>query len=34
VRDNALLVWMHTRLVIEFLARLPLLVWRRVRLRR
>jgi glycosyltransferase involved in cell wall biosynthesis len=29
-RDNALLSWMHTRLVIGFLLRLPLLAWRRV----
>jgi glycosyltransferase involved in cell wall biosynthesis len=27
-RDNCLLVWMHTRLVLEFLVRLPSLVWR------
>ena len=31
VRDNALLTWMHTRLVLEFLLRLPLLALRRVR---
>lgn len=30
-RDNVLLTWMHTRLVVEFLLRLPGLVWRRVR---
>lgn len=30
-RDNALLTWMHTRLVLEFLLRLPPLVWRRWR---
>lgn len=30
-RDNALLTWMHTRLVIEFLLRLPLLLWKRLR---
>lgn len=30
-RDNLLLTWMHTRLVIEFLLRLPWLVWRRIR---
>jgi glycosyltransferase involved in cell wall biosynthesis len=30
-RDNALLTWMHTRLMLGFLARLPLLAWRRVR---
>jgi glycosyltransferase involved in cell wall biosynthesis len=29
-RDNALLTWMHTRLVLEFLLRLPLLGWRRL----
>lgn len=29
-RDNKLLTWMHTRLVLEFLVRLPLLAWRRV----
>lgn len=28
-RDNVLLTWMHTRLMIEFVLRLPLLVWRR-----
>jgi glycosyltransferase involved in cell wall biosynthesis len=31
LRDNALLTWMHTRLVLEFLVRLPLLGLRRVR---
>ncbi|HEX4942721.1 MAG TPA: glycosyltransferase family 2 protein [Usitatibacteraceae bacterium] len=31
VRDNALLTWMHTRLVLEFLVRLPALVLRRLR---
>ncbi len=30
-RDNLLLTWMHTRLVLEFLLRLPLLLWRRLR---
>ena len=30
-RDNALLSWMHLRLVLGFFARLPLLVARRVR---
>ena len=30
-RDNALLIWMHTRLVLESLVRLPLLHWRRIR---
>jgi len=29
-RDNVLLTWMHTRLMLEFLLRLPVLVWRRV----
>jgi glycosyltransferase involved in cell wall biosynthesis len=29
-RDNALLTWMHTRLMVEFLLRLPLLVWRKL----
>lgn len=28
-RDNALLTWMHTRLMVEFVLRLPLLAWRR-----
>jgi glycosyltransferase involved in cell wall biosynthesis len=28
-RDNLLLTWMHTRLMIEFVLRLPLLAWRR-----
>jgi len=31
LRDNALLSWMHTRLVLEFVVRLPLLLWRRAR---
>ena len=31
VRDNALLTWMHTRLVLEFLLRAPLLLRRRLR---
>ena len=30
-RDNALLTWMHTRLMVEFVLRLPLLAWRRFR---
>jgi len=30
-RDNLLLTWMHSRLMLEFVLRLPLLVWRRVR---
>ena len=29
-RDNALLTWMHLRLLVGFLMRLPLLVWRRL----
>ncbi len=28
-RDNLLLTWMHTRLMLGFIVRLPLLVWRR-----
>ncbi|AKJ30479.1 glycosyltransferase family 2 protein [Caldimonas brevitalea] len=32
-RDNVLLTWMHTRLMLEFLLRLPLLALRRVRRR-
>jgi glycosyltransferase involved in cell wall biosynthesis len=28
-RDNLLLTWMHTRLVLEFVLRLPSLLWRR-----
>ncbi|NDZ11301.1 glycosyl transferase family 2 [Variovorax sp. WS11] len=31
LRDNALLTWMHTRLMIEFVLRLPSLLLRRVR---
>ena len=31
LRDNALLTWMHTRLVLEFVVRLPVLAWRRLR---
>ena len=31
VRDNALLTWMHTRLVLEFVVRLPFLLWRKGR---
>ena len=34
VRDNLLLSWMHARLFVEFLLRLPWLVWRRARKRR
>jgi glycosyltransferase involved in cell wall biosynthesis len=30
-RDNLLLTWMHTRLMVEFALRLPLLAWRRLR---
>ncbi len=30
-RDNVLLTWMHARLMVEFVLRLPLLAWRRVR---
>jgi glycosyltransferase involved in cell wall biosynthesis len=30
-RDNALLTWMHTRLVLEFVVRLPVLALRRLR---
>jgi glycosyltransferase involved in cell wall biosynthesis len=33
VRDNALLTWMHTRLMIGFVLRLPMLIWRRARRR-
>jgi glycosyltransferase involved in cell wall biosynthesis len=29
LRDNLLLTWMHSRLLIGFLVRLPLLAWRR-----
>jgi hypothetical protein len=29
-RDNLLLTWMHTRLMVEFLLRLPVLLWRRL----
>ncbi len=29
-RDNALLTWMHTRLMVEFVLRLPLLLWRKL----
>ena len=31
LRDNVLLVWMHSRLVVEFAVRLPVLAWRRLR---
>ena len=30
-RDNLLLSWMHTRLMVEFVLRLPQLVWRKWR---
>lgn len=30
LRDNALLTWMNTRLLLEFVVRLPLLIWRKV----
>jgi glycosyltransferase involved in cell wall biosynthesis len=33
LRDNILLTWMHTRLVLQALVRLPLLFWCRVRRR-
>ena len=29
-RDNLLLTWMHVRLMLEFVLRLPLLAWRRL----
>ena len=29
LRDNVLLTWMHTRLILEGLLRLPFLLWRR-----
>lgn len=29
LRDNALLTWMNARLLLEFVVRLPLLIWRR-----
>ncbi len=31
LRDNTLLTWMHTRLFLGFVARLPMLLWRRFR---
>lgn len=31
LRDNVLLTWMHTRLVLETVIRMPVLVWRRLR---
>lgn len=30
LRDNTLLTWMHTRLFLGFLLRLPVLIWRRL----
>jgi hypothetical protein len=30
-RDNLLLTWMHTRLMVEFVLRLPMLLWRKAR---
>lgn len=30
LRDNVLLTWMHTRLILEGLVRLPFLLWRRL----
>ena len=30
LRDNTLLTWMHTRLFLGFVVRLPLLAWRRL----
>jgi glycosyltransferase involved in cell wall biosynthesis len=30
-RDNVLLTWMHTRLMVSFVLRLPALLWRRFR---
>ena len=30
LRDNALLTWMHARLLVGFVLRLPLLLWRRL----
>jgi hypothetical protein len=29
-RDNLLLTWMHTRLMVGFVLRLPLLLWKRL----
>ena len=31
LRDNVLLTWMHARLVLEFVLRLPWLLWRKAR---
>ena len=33
LRDNVLLSWMHLRLIVEFIVRLPWLLWRRARTR-
>jgi hypothetical protein len=30
LRDNVLLTWMHSRLFVGFVLRLPLLLWRRL----
>jgi len=30
LRDNVLLTWMHTRMFIGFLLRLPVLIWRKI----
>ena len=30
LRDNAIISWMHTRLIVGMLLRLPMLLWRRV----
>lgn len=30
-RDNVLLTWMHTRLMVEFVLRLPWLAWKKLR---
>ena len=34
LRDNAIISWMHTRLIVGMLLRLPMLLWRKVRGRR
>jgi glycosyltransferase involved in cell wall biosynthesis len=33
LRDNVLLTWMHTRLVLESVLRMPFLLWRKLRAR-
>ncbi|MDJ0812339.1 MAG: glycosyltransferase family 2 protein [Woeseiaceae bacterium] len=33
-RDNAIISWMHTRLIVGMILRLPMLLWRKVRGRR